>query len=31
MQRYARFNEALDDAGNPTSGSYSTAIVYRLN
>ncbi len=31
MTRYARFNPALDDAGNPTSGSYSTAIVYRLN
>lgn len=31
MTRYARFNPALDDAGNPTTGSYSTAIVYRLN
>lgn len=31
MQRYARFNPALDAAGNPTSGSYSTAITYRLN
>ncbi|MCJ2187239.1 energy transducer TonB [Novosphingobium beihaiensis] len=31
MTRYARFNPALDAAGNPTSGSYSTAIVYRLN
>lgn len=31
MTRYARFNPALDDAGNPTSGSFSTAIVYRLN
>lgn len=31
MQRYARFNPALNDAGNPTSGNYSTAITYRLN
>ena len=31
MERYARFNPALDDAGNPTTGSYSTTIVYRLN
>lgn len=31
MTSYARFNPALDDAGNPTSGSYSTAIVYKLN
>ncbi len=31
MQRYARYDPALDDAGNPTSGSASTAIVYRLN
>src|SRR5690606_17540542 len=31
MQRYARFNPALDDAGNPTTGSYSTTIVYNLN
>nr|WP_298924806.1 energy transducer TonB [uncultured Erythrobacter sp.] len=31
MERYARFNPALDDAGNPTSGSYSTRITYRLN
>ena len=31
MQRYARYNPALDDSGNPTSGSASTAIVYRLN
>jgi len=31
MQRYARYNPALDDAGNPTTGSTSTAIVYRLN
>ena len=31
MSSYARFNPALDDAGNPTTGSYSTAIVYKLN
>jgi len=31
MERYARFNPALDDAGNPTTGSYSTGITYRLN
>ena len=31
MQRYARFDPALNDAGNPTNGSYSTAITYRLN
>lgn len=31
MRRYARFNPALNAAGNPTSGSYSTRIVYRLN
>jgi periplasmic protein TonB len=31
MQRYARYDPALDDAGRPTSGSASTAIVYRIN
>jgi len=31
MERYARFNPALDDAGNETTGSYSTRITYRLN
>lgn len=31
MERYARFDPALDAAGNPTTGSYSTRIVYRLN
>lgn len=31
MERYARFNPALDAAGNPTNGSYSTRITYRLN
>lgn len=31
MERYARFEPALDDAGNPTTGSYTTRITYRLN
>jgi len=31
MRNYARFNPALDAAGNPTNGSYSTTIVYQLN
>ncbi|CDO36808.1 MULTISPECIES: energy transducer TonB [Novosphingobium] len=31
MSRYARFNPALDTAGNPTTDTYSTAIVYKLN
>ena len=31
MERYARFNPALDARGNPTTGSYSTRITYRLN
>ena len=31
MQRYARFDPALADDGSPTSGSYSTSIVYKLN
>lgn len=31
MTRYARFNPALNDAGNPTSGSWSTNIVYQIN
>ncbi|CCA94311.1 MULTISPECIES: energy transducer TonB [unclassified Novosphingobium] len=31
MTRYARFNPALDTAGNPTTDTYSTAIVYKLN
>ncbi|MEM6476021.1 MAG: energy transducer TonB [Pseudomonadota bacterium] len=31
MRRYARFNAAKDKAGNPTTGSYSTSITYRLN
>ena len=31
MERYARFNPALDAAGNETTGTYSTTIVYELN
>lgn len=31
ITRYARFNPALDAAGNPTSGSWSTNIVYQIN
>jgi len=31
MTRYARFEPALDDAGNPTTGSWSTNIVYQIN
>lgn len=31
MQRYARYDPALNDAGQPTEGSASTAIVYKLN
>ncbi|EHJ61143.1 TonB-like protein [Novosphingobium pentaromativorans US6-1] len=31
MSRYARFNPAIDTAGNPTTDTYSTAIVYKLN
>ena len=31
MERYSRFEPAWDDAGNPTSGSYSTRITYKLN
>jgi periplasmic protein TonB len=31
MQRYARFDPALDAAGNPTSASWSTRIVYKLD
>jgi protein TonB len=31
MERYARFDPALDNAGNPTTGSYSTRITYKLN
>jgi protein TonB len=31
MTRYARYNPALDAAGNPTTGAASTTIVYQLN
>jgi protein TonB len=31
MTRYARYNPALDDAGNPTTGSATTRIVYQLD
>lgn len=31
MRSYARFNPALDAAGNATTDSYSTTIVYDLN
>ncbi|AXB77846.1 energy transducer TonB [Novosphingobium sp. P6W] len=31
MTRYARFDPALDDGGNPISSNYTTAIVYKLN
>lgn len=31
MTRYARFDPALDDAGHPTTGTFATAIVYKLN
>lgn len=31
MERYARFNPALNAVGDPISGSYATRITYRLN
>ena len=31
MTRYARFNPALDQAGNPITDTYRTTIVYQLN
>ena len=31
MERFSRFSPALDDAGNPTTGSYATTIVYQLS
>ncbi len=31
MTRYARYNPALDDAGNPTTDTTSTTIVYQLD
>jgi protein TonB len=30
MQRYARFNPALDRDGNPIAGSYTQTITYKL-
>ncbi|MEQ8827477.1 MAG: TonB family protein, partial [Parvibaculum sp.] len=30
MKRYARFEPALNDAGDPTTGSWSTRIIYQL-
>ncbi len=30
LTRYGRFDPALDDAGNPTTGSWATRIVYRI-
>ncbi|MEO1731923.1 MAG: energy transducer TonB [Pseudomonadota bacterium] len=31
MIRYAQFDPALDEDGNPTEGSYQTTITYRIN
>ncbi|MEZ5709398.1 MAG: TonB family protein [Blastomonas sp.] len=31
LTRYARFDPALNAAGNPTTGSYSTAVRYQLS
>lgn len=31
VERYSRFEPALDDAGNPTSAPWSTRITYKLN
>lgn len=31
MERYSRFEPALDFDGNPTTGSYSTRITYKVN
>jgi protein TonB len=30
ITRYGRFSPALDDDGNPTTGSWGTTIVYQL-
>lgn len=30
MAKYGKFNPALDDAGNPTTGSYSSRITYQF-
>lgn len=31
LERYGRFDPALDDDGNPTNASWSTRITYKLN
>jgi protein TonB len=31
LERYGRFDPALDDDGNPISASWSTRITYKLN
>lgn len=31
LERYGRFDPALDDAGDPTSAAWSTRITYKLN
>lgn len=31
VERYARFDPALDDAGNPVAANWSTKITYKLN
>jgi protein TonB len=31
LRRYARFNPALNDAGEPIAGTWSSALTYRLN
>ncbi|MGB3806727.1 MAG: energy transducer TonB, partial [Erythrobacter sp.] len=30
MERYARFNPALNAAGNPVTGAFATNLTYRL-
>ena len=31
IERYSRFNEALDEAGNPVEASYTNTIVWRID
>ena len=31
LERYARFEPALDHVGNPTNGTWSTTVLYRMN
>jgi periplasmic protein TonB len=31
LERYGQFNPALDNAGNPTTGTFATRIVYRID